>query len=115
MTMGKRTGELETRAGDHQGLSGQGGAQCRKGRSGQCRDVAQRLVVDLAPLAEAAAQEMRNRLPLLTVLGLILAHHLGDVDRALLPCHTATLPRLFVSAWYYLGYTFCPPESHPGC
>ena len=112
---GQRTGQLEPRAGHHEGLAGQAGPQRLEGGGGQGRDVAQRLVADLAPSAKAAPQQVRDRLAVLPILRLILAHHTGDVDRTLLPSHTVFYHTPLTNVTYYLGYTLRPRRSHRCC
>ena len=92
VSMRQRTGQLQPRAGHHERLAGQAGPQRLEGGRGQSRDVAEGFVTDLAPVAKAAAQQMRDRLAVLPVLRLILAHDPGDVDRTILPSHTVILP-----------------------
>ena len=97
---------LEPRAGHHERLAGQAGPQRLEGGGGQGRDVAEGLVTDLAPGANAAAQQVRDRLAVLAVLRLILAHDSGDVDRTILPCHsnnpTTSSPRCHLLSWLHL-------------
>ena len=61
-------------------------------------------MADLALGAKAAAQQVRDRLTLLAILGLILAHDSGDVYRTILPCHTANLSYSQPKVNNYLGY-----------
>src|SRR5580704_787697 len=99
----QRTGQLQPRSRHHERLAGQSGPQRLEGGGGQGRDVAERLVTDLAPVAKAAPQQVRDRLAVLPVLRLILAHDSGYVDRTILPRHAVILPHSPYDVTTYLG------------
>src|SRR5271170_253579 len=113
--MRQRTGQLQPRPRHHERLAGQTRPQRLEGVGRQGRDVTERLVADLAPVTKAAPQQVRDRLAVLPVLRLILAHDSGDVDRRILPCHTVILPHPLSDVTYSLGYTLRPRRSHRCC
>src|SRR5665213_196327 len=115
MTVRQRTSEFEPGAGNHEGLSGQARPQRLEGGSGQRRDIAERLVMDLSLLAKAAAQQVRDRLTLFAILRLVLAHYSGDVNRTFLPCHAVIVSDSLTNVTYYLGYTYRPQKDHGCC
>ncbi len=68
-------------------------------------------MADLAPVAKAAAQQVRDRLAVLAILRLILAHDSGYVDRTILPSHTIILPHPLIGSHVLSWLHFTTPKK----
>jgi len=92
VTVGQRTGEVEPRAGDDQGLAAEPGSDGLNDLFGEVGEIGQGLIAHLGPLAHRTTQQVRLIGTLIPIFAHVVATGSRHMHRTATPRHKGILP-----------------------